>query len=89
VPRWRRLLLSARFAIPVLLATLVAFLTLRGRPQSWQCAALVGTAGLFAVAALEDMLQQAHEANDDARISTVALISGFATFVFVSAALGG
>ena len=89
VPRSRRILLSASFAIPVLLAAIAAFLVLRGRPEAWQYTALVGTAGLFTVAALEDMLQEAHEADADARRSTLALIAGFATFVFVSAGLSG
>ena len=89
VPRRRRLLLSLSFFLPVLAAALLAFLVLRGRPEAWQYTALVVAGGLLSTAALEDMLQEAHDADADARTSTLALIAGFAIFVFVSAALGG
>jgi ZIP family zinc transporter len=89
VPRRRRLLLSASFFLPVLLGALVSFLFLRSRPETWQYTALVVTGGLFTVAALEDMMQEAHEAATDKRVSTLALIGGFALFVFLSTALPG
>ena len=88
VPRRRRLALSASFLLPVLLAAVGSFLFLRGRPESWQYTALVATARLFTVAAFEDMIQGAHETVDDRRSSTIALITGFLLFVFVSAGLG-
>lgn len=88
VPRRRRIALSASFLLPVLLAAVAAFLLLRDRPESWQYTALVATAGLFTVAAFEDMIQEAHETTDDRRSSTIALIAGFVLFVFVSAGLG-
>ena len=88
VGRRRRLLLSASFFVPVLLAAALSFLLLRDRPESWQYTALVATAGLFTVAAFEDMITEAHETVDDSRYSTVALIAGFVLFVFVSAGLG-
>lgn len=89
VPRRWRLLLSASFFLPVLAGAALSFFVLRDRPETWQYAALVGAAGLLTVAALEDMIQEAHEADPDARWSTVALIAGFVIFVFVSAGLGG
>lgn len=88
VSRSRRLVLSASFLLPVLLAAVLSFLLLRDRPESWQYIALVGTAGLFTVAAFEDMIQEAHETVDDSRYSSIALIAGFVLFVFVSAGLG-
>ena len=88
VPRRRRILLSVSFLVPVLVAAVAAFLLLRDRPESWQYTVLVGTAGLFTVAAFEDMIQEAHETQDDGHWSTVALIAGFVLFVFVSAGLG-
>lgn len=89
VGRRGRMLLSASFFLPVLVGAAGAFLGLRGRPESWQYAALVGTAGLFTVAVFEDIIQEAHEASSDRRPSTVALIAGFVVFVFVSTAVGG
>lgn len=89
VPRRRRLLLSASFFLPVLIGALLSFLFLRDQPEAWQYTGLVVAGGLFTVAAMEDMIQEAHEADTDARESTLALIAGFVLFVFVSAALGG
>lgn len=87
VPRGRRLLLSASFFVPTLLGAGLAYALLRGRGQAVQYAALVATAGLFAVAAFEDMIREAHNTADDSRVSTIALIGGFVVFVFVSSAL--
>ena len=89
VPRRRRLLLSLSFFIPVIAGAVLSFFVLRNRPDTWQYATLVAAGGLLTVAALEDMLQEAHEADADARLSTLALIAGFAVFVFVSAGLSG
>lgn len=89
VPRRRRLMLSASFFLPVLIGALLSFLVLREQAEVWQYAALVGTAGLFVTAAMEDMMQEAHEASSDVRGSTVALIAGVALFILVSAGLGG
>lgn len=87
VGRRQRLWLATSFFFPVLVGAAGAFAALRGRPESWQHAALVATAGLFTVALFEDIIQEAHEVSSDERPSTVALIAGFVLFVFVSAAL--
>lgn len=89
IGRASRLWLTAGFFIPVLGAALLGFLLLRGRPESWQYSALVAAAGLYTVAAFEDIIEEAHEAAEDSRRSTIALVAGFVLFVFVSAALGG
>ena len=88
IPRRRRLLLSASFFLPTVVGAVIAYLALRGRAPSLQYGALVATAGLFTVAALEDMIKEAHEADEDSRRSTLALISGFAIFVLASGGLG-
>lgn len=67
VPRRRRLLLSASFFLPVLIGALLSFLFLRSQPETWQYTGLVVTGGLFTVAAMEDMIQEAHEADDGHR----------------------
>lgn len=87
VPRSRRLLLSVATVVPVLVGAALSFLLLRGRPERWQLTALVGTAGIFAVAAFEDMIAEAHE-TEDTDASTAALLIGFALFTFVSTTLG-
>ncbi|MEC9484040.1 MAG: ZIP family metal transporter [Halomonas sp.] len=87
VPRRKRLLLSASFAIPVLLAASVAYFVLRTQPESFKLAALTFTAGLLMVAAVEEMLSEAHESEEDTRSSILAFVGGFALFVLVSAGL--
>lgn len=89
VGRSTRLWLTAGFLLPALAAALVGFLMLRDQPESWQYSALVAAAGLYTVAAFEDLIEEAHDATADSRRSTLALIGGFVLFVFVSAALGG
>lgn len=88
IPRSRRMLLSASFAIPVLGAAIIAYYLLRNQSEAWQFGALTFTAGLLTVAAVEDMLAEAHDSDKDSRWSLVAFIGGFVLFVLVSAGLG-
>lgn len=87
--RAKRILLSASFAIPVLLAAALAYLLLRGRSESLQMAALVFTAGPIVVAAVEDMIREAHESAKDTRASILCFIGGFALFTLVSTLFEG
>ncbi len=66
----------------------LSYATLRNQSEAVQLAALVATAGGFAVAVFEDMITEAHEAAEDTRASTAALLVCFAMFVVVSAGLG-
>lgn len=88
VPRSKRFLLSASFTIPVLTAAAIAFYVLRDQSEVLKMGGLAFTAGLLAVAAVEDMISEAHESSDDTRWSILAFIGGFALFTFVSAGLG-
>lgn len=88
VPRTRRLILSASFAIPVVGAAVLAFFLLRGRGEAVQMTALVFVAGLYMLAAVEDMLEEAHESAIDTRWSALSFLTGFALFLLVSAGLG-
>lgn len=87
VPRQRRLWLAASFFLPSLLGAAIAYTLLRGTSESVQYTALVVAAGLFVVAAVEDMVKEAHEADGDSSVSTLALIGGFALFGVVSSLL--
>jgi ZIP family zinc transporter len=89
VPRRRRLILGASFAVPVLLAATLAYVLLRGQGKALKMAALVFTAGLLIVAAVEDMIVEAHESAEDTRGSLLAFVGGFILFTLVPAGLGG
>jgi zinc transporter, ZIP family len=84
VPRQRRLLLAA-FALLTLLVTVLAYFLLRNQSETLKMAALVFTAGLLLVAAVEDMITEAHESVQDAPGSILAMIGGFVLCTFVSA----
>ena len=85
IGRAKRLMLSASFAIPVLGAAALAYFGLRGRGEVAQMSALVFVAGLYALAAVEDMLEEAHESAEDSRWSALSFLAGFALFLLVSA----
>lgn len=82
-----RLWLSASFAIPVVGATCLAFFLLRDQSEALQVTAMVFVSGLYVLAAVEDMLKEAHEAVEDTRGSAFAFLAGFALFLLVSAGL--
>lgn len=88
VPRGKRLALSASFLVPVVAGALISYFLLRGRSEAVQLSGLVVTAGLFSVAAFEDMIREAHETGEESQLLTLSLVVGFAAFALVSAGLG-
>lgn len=87
VPRCKRLLLSASFIIFCTAAALLSYFLLRNTATWIQLAALVFVAGLLTLAAVEDMLQEAHESREDSKRSTLAFLVGFVLFTLVSVGL--
>lgn len=87
VGRARRLLLSASFVVPVVGAAALAYYGLRGQSDAIKMAALVFVAGLYSLAAFEDMLGEAHDSAEDTRWSALSFLVGFALFLVVSAGL--
>ena len=85
--RGRRLIASASFVAFPLLAAAIAYALLRSVAESVQMAALMFVAGLLTVAAVEDMLQEAHDAREDNQRSALAFVAGFALFALISAGL--
>ena len=65
-----------------------AYYLLRDRNEAVQLGGLVFVAGLLTVAAVEDMLGEAHESADDTWSSTAAMVGGFVLFTLVSAGMG-
>lgn len=88
VSRGRRIFVSLSFPLYCLGAALIAWFLLRNAPDAAKYVALSFAAGLLTVAAVEDMLDEAHEAAGDTRSSTLAFVCGFALFALVSAGLG-
>ena len=48
---------------------------------------LVYVAGLYALAAVEDMLREAHATSEDTRWSAISFLAGFALFLVLSAGI--
>ena len=88
IGRAKRLLISASFVVPVVAAAVLAYFGLRGQGETVKMAALVFVAGLYMLAAIEDMLREAHESAEDSRWSAISLLAGFAMFLLVSGGLG-
>ena len=84
VGRSKRLLISSSFVVPVVGTAAFAYFVLRGQDQALKMAALVFVAGLYTLAAVEDMLREAHEIAEDSRWSAVSFLAGFALFLVVS-----
>ncbi len=84
ISRGQRILLSASFAIPVVAAALLAFFALRTLPEAVKYTFMVFVSGLYALAAVEDMLGEAHESAVDSRWSAISFLGGFALFLLVS-----
>lgn len=85
--RGRRILLSASFILFCTGAALLSYLLLRDAGDGAKMAALSFVAGLLTVAAVEDMLEEAHDAKGDTRSSVLAFIGGFVLFTLVSVGL--
>lgn len=84
----KRLALSASFVIPVVAAATLAYLALRGIGEGLKVTALVSVAGFYLLAAVEDMIREAHDTAQDSRWSALSLIAGFALFLAVSSGFG-
>ena len=81
--RTKRLIYSASFAVPILLAASLAFWGVRGQSELLKFALLSFTAGTLTTATVEEIVPQAHE-KEEARLATVLFISGFALFTLLS-----
>lgn len=87
VPRKTRILLAASYFFYVIGAALLSYMFLRNAGEAVKFSALVFVGGVLTVAAVEDMLEEAHAAREDNRRSVAAFIVGFALFTLASAGL--
>jgi ZIP family zinc transporter len=92
VPRIRRILIAASFAIPILIGTTIGYWAVRGAADIYKFALLSFTAGTLLTVAVEEMLAQAHaaqeEEGEESGWQTMSLSAGFGLFVLLSAYLG-
>ena len=72
IERGYRMWLSVSFVIPVVGSALLTYFLLRGLPDSVKFTVMVFVSGLYALAAVEDMLGQAHKSAADTRWSSIA-----------------
>ncbi len=85
--RTKRLLISASFVVPVVGTAVLAYFALREQGEIPKLAGLVFISGLYTLAAVEDMLREAHESVADSRWSAISFLAGFALFLLVSGGL--
>ena len=83
VSRKTRFVLSAALVLPATIAALISFLVLRDMAEWVQTSALVAVAGILTIAAIEDMMGEAHESAEDRTGSILAFIGGFVLFSLV------
>lgn len=83
VPRSRRLLLSAAFALPLLIGASLGYWVMRDLAEIWKLVVLAFTAGILLTVVIEEMITEAHR-EADARFAALFLVGGFALFALVS-----
>ncbi len=84
VSKAKRFILSASFVIPIMLSAVFAFFVLRGQTEVIQLSGLVFVAGLYLLAGIEDLVGEAHEANEDDTFSMMSFLIGFVLFLIAS-----
>jgi ZIP family zinc transporter len=89
VTRGKRIGYAASFAFATILGGSIGYWLLRGQSEMLQLSALAFTAGLLILAAVEEMLKEAHEVSDDTRYTAAYFIGGFALFMLVASYFEG
>lgn len=84
VPRMRRMMLSASFALPVLLGATVGYWGVRDLPEVYKFVLLAFTAGILLTVAIEEIIGEAHETIEDSRWDSIVLVAGFALFALIT-----
>ncbi len=85
VRRATRLLLSAAFAVPILLGATISYFALRGQPELYKLMLLTFTAGVLTTLVVEELVPEAHEEAADIRLAPLVFAAGFALFALISA----
>ena len=88
VPRTRRVLIAASFALPILAGSAVGWFLVRDRSEIWANGLLAIGAGILLTVTVEELVPQSHKAGDS-RLATVFFLAGFVSFTILSALFGG
>jgi ZIP family zinc transporter len=83
IPRPRRLLAGAGFALPILAGAALGYLALRDAPDIITLSVLAFTGGALLSVVIEEMVPHAHHANES-RWDSLFLVTGFSLFAAVS-----
>jgi ZIP family zinc transporter len=83
VPRAKRILLSASFALPILIGTTLGYFAVRDQPDWVKLGLLAFTAGILLTVAVEEIVVEAHE-EEDSRWASLFLVGGFALFALLA-----
>lgn len=87
VPRKKRILLAAAFAIPLFVGVTIGYWAVRGQPEIVKLSLLALTAGVLTTVVVEEVVPESHE-GEEVRAATVFFVGGFALFSLLSAYLG-
>lgn len=88
MPRFKRLLIAASFAVPIFAGTTIGYWAVRDAEEIYKLALLSFTAGILLTVAVEEMMEQAHSGTEEeSGWQTMGLAGGFGLFVLVSAYL--
>ena len=83
VARAKRMLLSASFAVPILIGTTIGYWAVRGQADVVKFGLLAFTAGILLTVAVEEIVAEAHE-EEDSRWASLFLVGGFALFALLA-----
>lgn len=87
VPRRKRILLAAGFALPVLAGATLGYFALRGAPELVTLSVLALTGGALVTVVIEEMVPEAHE-GETSMWGAVFLTAGVALFGAISVYVG-
>lgn len=86
--RGKRMMISLSFFIPAIGTAVIAYFGLRDQSAVLKMSGLVFVAGLYMLAAVEDMLREAHRSAEDSRWSAISFLVGFALFLILAGGFG-
>lgn len=88
VSRRNRFLLSAAFALPIMLGVTLGYWGVRGQSELVKFSLLAVTAGVLTTVVVEEIVPESHKEGPESRLATAFFIGGFALFALLAEYLG-